>query len=101
VKIILGAVAVLILMIGAPNVFAKSDYISGYIHGATDAKDDCADRCHWYILEPGKGFAHHTWEFVKGYVNGFCSVTPGTSSDDDSASWDCNEGPSSASWVTG
>ncbi|MGA9842988.1 MAG: hypothetical protein WBQ25_11790 [Nitrososphaeraceae archaeon] len=38
---------------------------------------------------------------VKGYVNGFCSISPNTSSHDDRASWDCAKGPTSASWVSG
>ena len=31
---------------------------------------------------------------------GFCSMSPNTSSDDDSAMFDCRQGPSSASWVS-
>ena len=57
------------------------------------------DGCHWYILGPGKGFAFHSWDFVRGYVTGFCKASPGTSSDADQASWDCDKGPDSASWV--
>ena len=68
----------------------QSDFTVGYIHGATDAHQP--DTIQWYILEPGKGFAHHSWDFVKGYVYGFCSVSPGTSSDSDKASWDCSSG---------
>ena len=49
--------------------------------------------------ETGKGFAFHSQEFVKGYVDGFCSVSPNTSSDSDKAMWDCARGPSSAGWV--
>jgi hypothetical protein len=61
-----------------------------------------ADAYHWYVLELGHdGFAHQSKEFSMGYVRRFCSVSPKSSSDDDSASWDCNKGPSSASWVSG
>jgi hypothetical protein len=83
------------------NVFALSAYQSGFNHGTTDGKDSCLhlSGCHWYILEPGKGFAFHSKEFVRGYVNGFCSVDPNTSSDSDHASFDCDKGPDSASWV--
>jgi hypothetical protein len=103
----------IVLSMGAPFAFAQSgaplskhpqaDYQSGFKHGLIDEKDSCQhpDGCHWYVLQPGKGFAHHSWDFVKGYVMGFCSVSHGTSSDADQATWDCNKGPESASWVTG
>jgi hypothetical protein len=83
------------------NVFALSAYESGFNHGVTDGKDSCLHThgCHWYVLEPGKGFAFHSWDFVRGYVTGFCTASPGTSSDADQASWDCDKGPDSASWV--
>ncbi len=72
--------------------------MKGYIQGATDAR---ADLTQWYILKPGQGFAHQTREFAMGYVRGFCSISPETSSDAVQASWDCAKGPTSASWVTG
>jgi|SRR5689334_13706911 hypothetical protein len=83
------------------NVFALSAYESGFNHGVPDGKDSCShtDGCHWYILEPAKGFAFHSWDFVRGYVTGFCKVSPGTSSDADQASWNCDKGPDSVSWV--
>ena len=37
-------------------------------HGVKDAKST-----DWYILQPGNGFQFHSWDFVRGYVNGFCS----------------------------
>ena len=46
-------------------------------------RDGKKDGVNWYILEPRKGFQFHTWEFVKGYVNGFCSVSLHSSSDAD------------------
>ena len=107
-KAVMTAVITILLLMGAPFAFAQSgapqaDYQSGFNHGLIDGKDSCQhpDGCHWYVLQPGKGFAHHTWEFVKGYVMGFCSFSPGTSSDDDQATWDCAKGPESASWVNG
>src|SRR5689334_21141187 len=59
------------------NGFAISAYESGFNHGTTDGKDSClhTDGCHWYVLEPGKGFAFHSWDFVKGYVTGFCRAS--------------------------
>src|SRR5215831_7796118 len=83
------------------DVIAISAYQSGYNHGVSDGKDSClhTDGCHWYILEPDKGFAFHSWDFVRGYVTGFCKASPGTSSDADQAIWDCDKGPDSASWV--
>lgn len=92
------AVLVLLTAIGAPSAFALTAYQSGFQHGASDGKLAGVD---WYILQPGKGFQYHTWKFVQGYVIGFCSVNPGTSSDADQATWDCAKGPESASWVSG
>ena len=97
--------AVLAAVMGAQSAFAyspKADYLQGYIHGAMDGKDSCThiDGCHWYVLEPGKGFEFQSKRFVEGYVKGFCSSSPGTSSDADEATFSCPEGPSSASWVS-
>jgi hypothetical protein len=85
------------------SVFAISPYQSGFHHGVSDGKDSCLHPygCDWYILKPDKGFAFHSWDFVRGYVTGFCKANPGTSSDSDQASWDCDKGPDSASWVDG
>jgi hypothetical protein len=81
--------------------FAVSPYQSGFQHGVSDGKDSCLhpNGCGWYVLEPDKGFAFHSWDFVRGYVTGFCKASPETSSDADQASWDCDKGPDSASWV--
>jgi len=108
-KIIIAAVISVALLIGAlvflmetlQSVFAISPYESGFNHGVIDGKDSCShpDGCHWYILGPGKGFAFHSWDFVRGYVTGFCTASPGTSSDADQDGWDCDKGPDSASWV--
>jgi hypothetical protein len=104
-KVLVSAVAVLVLLGAVMPVLAKSDYQSGFEHGVSDGGKRCGGgpgECHWYILQPGKGFQFHTWEFVKGYVNGFCSV-PGnehTGSDADEAAWDCDKGPESANSYT-
>jgi hypothetical protein len=89
------------LMEKQQSVFAISAYESGFNHGVSDGKDSCShlDGCHWYVLESGKGFAFHSWDFVRGYVTGFCRASPGTSSDADQASWDCDKGPDSALWM--
>jgi hypothetical protein len=85
--IILGIIAVLTFPVGQ-SAFAVSAYNSGYAHGAGDAHT--ADTSQWYILQPGKGFAFHTPEFNKGYVDGFCANSPpGTGSDADQATFDC------------
>ena len=71
---------------------------------ASYGMDRCThpDGCHWYILQPGKGFQFHTWDFIRGYVTGWCSVNPpGSGSDADEAEFDCAEGPSSAGWMVG
>jgi hypothetical protein len=72
------------------TISAKSAYQSGYNHGASDARDPCTNACHWYILKPGKGFAFHTPEFNRGYVDGFCAHSPpGSGSDADEATFSC------------
>ena len=89
-------------LIGAPAVYASTDlphakdpqaaYKAGYSHGIADGKDGCRhkDGCHWYILEPGKGFGFHTKEFNQGYIDGFCHVSPNSGSDADEATWSCS-----------
>jgi hypothetical protein len=63
-KISIGAVAILVMTMA----FALTAYQSGFEHGISDGK---MAGVNWYILQPGKDFAFHTWEFVQGYVNGF------------------------------
>ena len=92
--------AILVLMIGAPNVFAISDYQLGFNHGVSDGKETCREKCHWYIIQPGNGFINQTREFVKGYVAGFCNL-PGNNesiSDFEQASWNCAKGFDSANY---
>jgi hypothetical protein len=96
-KIIL-VVAVLVLMIGAPIVYAETAYQSGFKHGVADGRQ--SDTTKWYILQPNNGFANHTKQFDRGYVAGWCSVNSVFSgSDADQASFNCREGPDSASWL--
>jgi hypothetical protein len=92
-KIILtlcASTSLVLLFTTATLALALSPYQSGYKHGVSDGQDSCLhpDGCHWYILQPGKGFAYHTPEFNKGYVDGFCSTGHG-SSDADQATFDC------------
>jgi hypothetical protein len=77
---------------------ATGGYQSGYNHGVSDAHT--GNTRDWYILQPGKGFAFHTHDFIAGYVDGFCSIAGShMSSDSDKAMWDCARGSDSASWV--
>ena len=72
-KAVMAAVISILLLMGTPFAFAQSggllsehsqaNYQSGLKHGVIDGKDNCIDRCHWYVLEPGHGFAHLTWQF--------------------------------------
>lgn len=52
----------------------ESPYKAGYEHGVTDAKKAVQGRYDWYIEQPGKGYADHTYQFDQGYVVGFNSV---------------------------
>jgi hypothetical protein len=103
--------SVLSAVMGAPSACAQSGYRlskhpqadcqSGLKQGVIDCKDSCTEGCHWYVLQPGHGFDHQIKEFAMGYVRGFCSVVGNehVGSDADQASWDCNKGPTSASWA--
>jgi len=86
-------VITLMLLIGSPAIYVQakdSPYNSGFQHGAADGRDSCqhSDGCHWYILQPGKGFAFHSKEFNQGYVDGLCTTGHG-GSDADEATFDC------------
>jgi hypothetical protein len=63
--------AVTVIPIG---VHALTPYQSGYEHGISDAKKAIQGRNDWYIEQPGKGYADHTYQFNQGYVVGFNSV---------------------------
>lgn len=101
-KTIIAAVTIIAFLIGTPAVYASNELPhakdpvaakkDGYNHGIADGKDNCGDKdgCHWYILEPGKGFKFHTQEFNEGYIKGFCEVNPTGGSDADEATWSCS-----------
>ena len=116
----LGVIAVLVLgatlMIDAQSAFAQtvlstvstepgqfselphSDhpqaaFLSGFQHGVTDG--NTSSNATSYIDQPKHGFAWHTSEFVKGYVN------KDVGTDDDRAAFYCPDGPSSAKWFIG
>ena len=115
-KALVGAVAIVVLMIGAQSVYAAelkdapfskhpmADIISGLAIGAQDAKDGCdhPDGCHWWILMRGNGFINQTQEFIRGYVHGFCSTPDnagGGGSDAEQADIRCDKGPEGAAWA--
>lgn len=100
---------VLVLMIGAPSVYAETAFQSGYKHGLADGKliqnckpgrgcDPPAD----YIFQPGNGFAHHRTQFVDGYIKGWClshdggGIEPNDGPEPTIAAFDCDEGLISA-----
>jgi hypothetical protein len=94
-KIVSSTVAVVVVLtIGAQSAYALSDYQSGFSHGLSDGKDSCLhiDGCHWYILQPDKGFADHSNEFIRGYIAGWCLHNPiGGGSDADQARFECGK----------
>ena len=125
-KIILGVIAVMLvaslgatLMIGAPLAYAQlgatssmtstepgrlselphshhaeAAYQSGFEHGVIDGNRP--SNATSYIDQPKHGFAWHSSEFVKGYVNGYCSIPANkdVGTDDDRAAFYCPDGPS-------
>jgi hypothetical protein len=76
----------------------QADYQSGFQHGINDG--NISSNATWYIDQPKHGFAWHSAEFVKGYINGFCSIpaNKNVGTDDDRAAFYCPDGPSSAKW---
>jgi hypothetical protein len=96
ISLSLSVIAVILVMMSVGAVQAKGGsgggaYQSGFNHGVSDGNDSCrhSDGCHWYILEPGKGFAFHLKEFNRGYVDGFCTTGHG-GSDAEEATFDCS-----------
>ncbi|HEY7078567.1 MAG TPA: hypothetical protein VH500_02630 [Nitrososphaeraceae archaeon] len=79
----------------------QADYQSGFQHGVTDGIT--SSNATWYIDQPRHGFAWHSVEFVKGYINGFCSIpaNENVGTDNDRAAFYCPDGPSSAKWFIG
>jgi hypothetical protein len=101
--------AVMILMIGVPSVYAETAYRSGFKHGVADANigERTGGNGNDYIHQPGKGFAFHTTAFVDGYIKGWCStanigghgaggIEPNDDPEPTLASFDCEKGLSSA-----
>ena len=58
---------------GGPN---NLPYKSGYNHGCSDAKISNPDNR--YINQPGKGANYHTFEFLRGYNDGFETCSNGS-----------------------
>jgi hypothetical protein len=82
----LGTLAMLVLMIGAQNAYAKTEisaFVSGFNYGVQDA-DTPLNAIHGfppgplyngpYINQTGKGFEHHSDSFIEGYLRGWCEV---------------------------
>ena len=104
-KTVISAIVIVILMIGAPAVYAETAYQSGFKHGVADGKISIrtAGNGNDYIHQPGKGFAFHTTQFVNGYIHGWCLAHDGGGIDvnDDEipptvVSFDCDKGLISA-----
>lgn len=84
-------VAILVAL-SVTNVSAISPYQSGYNHGLSDAQKAAPGLGgnNWYITQPEKGFAFHTQEFNRGYIDGFCSIAgSGAGSDANQATFNC------------
>src|SRR5689334_15823802 len=79
----------------------QAAYKSGFQHGVIDGNTSSNSTS--YIDQPKHGFAWHSSEFVKGYVNGYCSIPANkdVGTDDDRAAFNCPDGPSSAKWFIG
>lgn len=81
---------------------AAIDTNTGFILGAHDGKDKCNPDCQSWIDLPGNGFANKTQEFIRGYIYGYCTnqenINGAGREDSYNADFDCDKGPSSASW---
>lgn len=90
-KVLVSAIVVVILMIGAQSAFASTPFESGFQHGVADAKLDNTNSSKLdYVQQPGKGLDNHTPEFANGYVKGWCSIMgPNTGKELDDTVFDC------------
>ena len=114
-KIVISAVTIVVLMIGAQSAYAQMgalkskhpvvDYLSGYYYGLSDANGDCKDPripCIAYVWKSPNGFINQTKEFIDICVLGFCSIAgPDASMDERGADFWCSDGPSPAGWMVG
>ena len=81
---------VIAVAMGVTNVTALSPYQSGYNHGVGDAQKAAHGLGGNDWQQPGKGFAFHTPEFNRGYVDGFCSIAgSGSGSDANQGTFEC------------
>jgi hypothetical protein len=100
-------------MIGAQSALAQlgalhskhpqAAYQSGFKHGMIDAKNNGCGNCTTYIFEPGNTFYFHTKEFIRGYMQGWCTAagTHAGGMDENEASFDCKttiKDPELADW---
>jgi hypothetical protein len=117
-KVLLGALAILVLMIEAQSAYAQTgaliskhpqaDFKSGYDHGVADASEPCnnppPNTCNRYpyVWQSPNGFINQTDSWIDGYVTGFCKIAgPNASMDEDEADFWCKDGPKSAGWMIG
>jgi hypothetical protein len=75
-KMLLGAVVILVLMIGAQSAYAVPAFQSGFNHGVEDARFPNGDPIGSgaYINRTGNGLDHHSAAFGEGYIRGWCEV---------------------------
>jgi hypothetical protein len=66
--IVIITITLVVLMIGAPDVYPETTYQSGYKHGCDDVNKLPDTR---YINTIGQEASHHTTEFMNGYHQGF------------------------------
>src|SRR4051794_8608057 len=90
-KTVISAIVIVVLMIGAPAVYAETAYQSGFKHGVADGKLDEANKSQEnYIHQPGNGFNDYSDQFNNGYIIGWCSITgPISGKETDNADFDC------------
>ncbi len=87
-KVLLTALAVLILMIGAPLLYAETEYQAGFKEGQRFSNDKFTGK------NLGKEYdiiTQHPHQFYLGWLDGFCILNPHTGSDADEFTFSCSD----------
>jgi len=90
-KIILSVIVVM-LLIGAQNVYAETEYQLGFKRGVSDLNPNSNRTLKVIYYEILK----HPYAFYQGWIDGFCHDNPHTGSDADEFTFDCSTDTSQA-----
>jgi hypothetical protein len=87
-QIALVSIAVLVLMIGAPSVYAETEYQLGFKRGVSDARIPTVGMTP-ILKAAADEIDKHPHAYFQGWMDGFCSIDD-NSSDADEFTFDCS-----------